>query len=416
MDTSARADTRSSARDHNRQAVIRALLREGAVTRTELVESTGLAKPTISAIVRDLELDGLVHQTGRTRGHVGPPAAVYAVNPDVAHVIGVDLGGTKILAGVANVLGEIVAEDRVDTDPRGGEHVVEQVCDLARSLANRAGVSWSSVAAVAVGSPGVADPETGWMDLALNISTFEKVALRQRLIDGLGIDVDLDNDVNMAARGEQWQGLAEDCSNVAFIAVGTGVGMGLIVDGEVRRGHRGAAGEIGYLPIGADPLSPRSRARGAFEEAVGAAAIVQRLRLRLPNEATTLTDAAGVPDIFDAAATGDPLAVDVVDETARVLALGIAAVIATVDPERIILGGGIGSNPVLLPPLRNHLAQLTTRDVPLDVSALGMAAALRGAVAVALSRAHEQIFGAADRASLVALPGGTIETAGEAHV
>jgi predicted NBD/HSP70 family sugar kinase len=296
------------------------------------------------------------------------------------YVAGVDLGGTKVRAALADFTGQIVAEDVASTDPRGGTAVAEQIVTLVRSLAARAGVDWADIRASAVGSPGAHNPETGTIDLSPNISSFDTVDIRQELVRRLGHPVVLDNDVNMAAFGEQRMGNGRHHRDFVFVAVGTGIGMGIVVNGAICRGARGAAGEISYLPIGTDPFDPANQVRGALEEAVAGATIAARYE-----EATG--ERVSVRAVFERAAAGDEHALAAIEDEARLIALAVAAVGAVLDPEAVVLGGGIGSRAEMLDPVRRWLTRLGTYAPVVKTSALGHRAALIGAIAAARGEA-----------------------------
>jgi predicted NBD/HSP70 family sugar kinase len=186
--------------------------------------------------------------------------------------------------------------------------------------------------------------------------------------------------------GEQWQGNHRSVRTFAFIAVGTGIGMGLVADGRLIRGARGGAGEIAYLPIGGDPFDSRNHLVGTLEMATGSAAIVQRY--------VGLGGALGatVRDIFDHLER-DEAARTTVDEVARTLAAAIVAIHSVIDPELIILGGSIGARPELKAALERHLARCMADPVPLEISSLGSRAALVGAIGTALTHLHRSLFG-----------------------
>jgi predicted NBD/HSP70 family sugar kinase len=188
-------------------------------------------------------------------------------------------------------------------------------------------------------------------------------------------------------------------ANFGFLSVGTGVGMGLVLDGKLYRGATGAAGEVGYLPIGADPYDRQVRRRGAFEESVNGAAVVRRAA------EAGMGGSLSAKKVFALAAKGDPLARGVVEDEARRLALGLAVVTAVVDLELVILGGGVGGNAeLLLSPIERELRTLSPIRPRLAVSALGEDAVLQGAVATALAVAQSRLFDPAtmlDRKELV---------------
>jgi predicted NBD/HSP70 family sugar kinase len=300
---------------------------------------------------------------------------------DDALVLGVDLGGTKVRAALADASGAVLAEMTAATDGRGGRHVVEQIAVLARSLVTTVGATTARVRATAVGTPGVPDAQSGTLGLSPNIDGLSSVSLRDELAAELGHPVVLDNDVTAAAVGERWAGSARGCDDFVFVAVGTGTGMGIVSGGRVIRGAHGAAGEIGYLPLGTDPFDPVNQHRGALEEATAGEKIAARYR------AATGT-ALATRDVFDLAAQGDAAAVTVVAELGRFLALAITAVTAVLDPALVVLGGGVGSRPELLDPVRAGLAELGKAPVAVRTTALGNRASVVGALNLALHAAR----------------------------
>jgi predicted NBD/HSP70 family sugar kinase len=384
-------------RELGSQGVIDVLMRQGASTRVELAQRLGLSKQTISAIVRDLEHAGWVAEVGQTRGGVGRRAVRYALRADAAHVVGVDLGGTRVRAAVADLVGRVVAEEVVATEPHGGEAVADQIAGLCRSVAREAGVAWTEIHAVVVGSPGVVQAATGVVVLAPQLPGFDRLPLGAVLGERLERPVRVENDANLAAVGESWQGSARGVDDFVFVAIGNGIGMGLVLDGELRRGATGQAGEIGFLPLGADPCDPGVRTRGALEAAAGAAAIAQRF-----------TDASGryasLPAILELAAGGNPEAVAAVDGSARLIAAAVLSVAAVTDPALVVLGGGLGTRAELLDPVRRWLAEMVPNGLEVASSALGERATLVGAVGVALREAHEALFAPTRIGEPLALP------------
>lgn len=376
-------------RQVNRQAVMEAILRHEAASRSQIADDTGLSKPTVSEIIGVLEAEGWIEQVGQTTGGVGRNAALYGLNGRSGFTIGIDLGGTKLRGAIADLHGRLLAEHVEPTDVRGGGHVVGQITDLCGRLAAEVGPgTMALVRSVAVGSPGVLHPDTGQIDLSFNIPTFGDVHLRDELTEALEVPVIIENDVNMAALGERWAGLATEAPNFVFIAVGTGIGMGVVADGDLRRGQNGAAGEISYLPIAGDPRDPDNHRKGTFEEAVAGAAIVRRYR-----DATgSAAEYDSVPDIFAAAGRGEAPALQTIREVAYDLALGLAAAIAVLDPGLVILGGGIGSERIFAQEVIDAVPQVTPLTAEVLVSHLRHRASLVGAVSVGLRAAHESLF------------------------
>jgi predicted NBD/HSP70 family sugar kinase len=384
---------RNLARRINEQAVLDAIFLHGPLSRVKVAALTGLSKPTVASIVDDLVAGGLVQVGGRTRGRVGRTATLFRVDGGVAHVVAIDLGGTKVNAAVADIHGRTILERTEPTDVSGAEALVEQLRQIARRAAAEAGIAWSSVRVIAVGVPGTVEPATGAIRLAPNIPDLTRFPLATELRRDFEGEVLIENDVNLAALGEHWQGLAVGLENFVFIGIGTGIGAGVVVNGELCHGAGGAGGEIGYLPIGADPFDPDSHVRGALEEAVGGRGIALEARRRLAaGGAGELTPDCTAADVFAAAARGDALAIEVVDAAARHVALAVAAVKAIVAPELVILGGGVGANPQLLEPIRRYTERLLAEPLRIEISGLGTRAPLVGAVAFALDAARSLVL------------------------
>lgn len=299
------------------------------------------------------------------------------------HVIGVDLGGTKIRAGIATATGDLLAEKRIGTSADGSE-AVEQIHALAAELCEIVGITLDRVLATGVGGAGVPDAEGTSFDLAPNLTALGGIPFSTRLAALLGHPVVIENDVNVSAVGELVAGLGRGLTDFVFISVGTGIGMGVIANGVLLRGARGAAGEIGFLPLGADPLDPAHHVRGALEEVTAGDAVSGRFLLGpRPDAHTAPREGVSAEEVFALAAQGDARAVDAVDEEARWLAAGIAAVTAVLDPELVILGGGIGARPDLVPRITSWLARYGQPHVPVRTSLLGSLAPVIGAAEIA---------------------------------
>lgn len=384
-------------RSINERALLDALRAAGTTSRAELARSTGLSKPTVSAALANLERAGLVRPTGevsRAQGR-GRAAVLYQADPTAGHVIGVDVGRRWIRAAAADLDGTVVGRLEVPNTARSAGSMVRSAARLARSVAGEAGLDWSQVVHTVVGSPGVTDPGTHRVRYAVNLPGWGRSGLFDRLRDELGTRLDVVNDANLAALGEYALGAGAGSRLFAYLWIGTGAGVGLVADGKLFRGGHGAAGEIGYLPFfplpvtGEAPHGEHPARGGLLEDAVSADAVV-RLAHAMGMPAGTVTSAK---DVFTAARAGDPLARSVVDHEAARLAHAVAALAAVVDPELVVLGGGVGRNhDLLITPLGAHLRELTPLRPRVVPSALGDDAVLLGAVATAAEAARAHVF------------------------
>ena len=379
--------TPSLLRAINARTILEQIQRYGPVSRAQVARDIGLSKPTVSLGLTALLDAGLVREVGRSSGRPGPSAVLYELNPMAGWVVGVDVGRRRVRAALADITGDVVARRDEPAHASSARTLIGQVGAIAHGLAAEAGIGWDEVHHVTVGSPGVFEPVRGAVILAPNLPGWGRQGLLKRLRGELGDHIGVENDVNLAAEGQRWRGLARDVRNFGFLSVGTGVGMGLVLDGRLYRGASGSAGEVGYLPIGADPYDRQVRRRGAFEEAVNGAAVV-----RGAAEAG-LASSRTAKKVFAQARKGDPLARRVVEAEAARIALGLAVVLAVVDLELVILGGGVGGNAdLLLAPVERELRALSPIRPRLAVSALGEDAVLQGALATALAVARQRLF------------------------
>lgn len=384
-------------RQFSLRAVLEAIVQNAPISRASIAKQTGLSKQTISEVMRHLEDEGWVSETGRTSGHIGRTAVTYEIVPSAAYVVAVDLGGTKVRVAVCDLVSKVIVELTEPTHADGGRAVIAQIARMTSAAAEQGGVASHKLRIAVVGVPGAPQASTGRVLLAPNIAGFDTLDVAAALEEALGFDVMLENDVNLAVLGESWLGVGQGLDNLAYIALGTGVGSGLMLNGQLVRGATNAAGELGFLPFGADPFEPESLRAGAFERQVASHGIVAR------HHELAGYDAA-VPTIFERANAGDRHAAQVLDETARLLARGIGAIAAIANPDKVILGGSIGSRPELVERVRAVLPACFPYPVAVEASELGNHAALVGATAIGLSHLHNTLFGADTPESRVSLP------------
>jgi predicted NBD/HSP70 family sugar kinase/DNA-binding transcriptional ArsR family regulator len=385
------ADSRLSLlRELGEQAVLETIFRRGPITRPEIATTTNLSKPTVSAAVGRLEQSGLVRAAGRRAGQRGRNPVAYVVSSRAGFVVGGDIGGSNVRVAAADLFGEPICDLKRPTAKGGGRAVGVQILEMVSEVIDQAGAAHGRPLALGISSPGIVDQSSGRVtSLAYNVAPeggFDPVEV---IRDRFDLPVLVENNVNLAAVGEKWFGLARGASTVVFIAIGAGIGMGIIIDDELVRGAHGAAGEIGYLPLVGDPFNPRHRLHGGLEDEIGATGIVAAFNEhRGPDD----PELSGVHEVFDLAAEGHGAARAVVDLVASRLGTAIATVCAILDPELVVLGGGIGASPLLLRPVRGSAAALVPITARIETSLLGDRAALQGAIAVALHAARAMLL------------------------
>ncbi len=389
-------ETANNIRRLNKCNVFEVIAHEGPISRAAIAKRLGLSKQTLSEVAKELESEGWVQQTGLSRGNVGRAAMNFEVVPDAAFVAAVDLGGTKVKVAVANLACQIFGEATEPTDPKGGLDVVHQIARLCRLAMAEHDLDQDRLRLAVVGVPGVPDAATGAVKMAPNIAMLDEIDFSGELSKALGFDVVIENDVNLAVMGEHWGGVAQHVDDLAYVALGTGIGAGIILNGELVRGKHGGAGELGYLPFGADPFEDASLRQGALER-VTATDAMRDYYFELAGEKIE------VPEIFNRL-DGDGHAEKVIDRTARETARALAAICALMDPEQIVFGGSIGRREELFSRIKAQFALITREPVELSISELGGKAALIGAASLGLSHVHATLLAGGVPGAEITLP------------
>jgi predicted NBD/HSP70 family sugar kinase len=373
-------------RELSEQAILGTIFREGPITRPEIAERTGISKPTVSAVVERLVKARLVQPAGERPGRRGRTPIAYVVDSAAGFVVGVDLGSTMLRIAATNLYGELLREDELET-ATGAKAVGDQISAAVEHIARELSPKHGPLLAMGVSTPGVVDPATRRVtSLAYHVSNSGALDSLSKLEARFRVPVLVDNDVNVAAIGEKWRGLAASVPTFVFVTIGAGVGMGIVIDNELYRGFHGAAGEIGYLPLTADPFDEQHRRFGGLEDEIGAAGILSAY------SRVARTPAESAREVFERARQGDRTAHDVIENEARRIGLAIATVCVVVDPGLVVLGGRIGSAPELLPPIRGTVSRLLPLPTRIEISALAERAALEGALAMGLREARDRLF------------------------
>jgi len=372
----------------NERTVLECIRRLGPISRAQISRKAGLSKPTVSLALTALDAARLVREAGRTSGGKGPTAVLYEINPAAGWVVGIDVGREHVRAAMADLNGTVVARRDEAAETRSAATLIGEIGRLARATVEDAGRRWRDVNVVAVGSPGVFERDGDHPALAYNLPGWNRQGLLDAVRDELRTAVVFENDVNLAALGEREHGIGKDVADFVYLHLGTGVGMGVVIGGELYRGASGAAGEIGYLPLAdADPHDRANRRRGALESAIGAAGIVKDARREGMGGALTAAK------VFEAARAGDPRAVATVERLGQRIALAIAAIVPVLDPALVIVGGGVGRNlDVLRRPIERELLTVSPFTPRIEGSILQEDAELTGAVVFALGAAREHLF------------------------
>lgn len=374
----------------NEQLLLEHIRRRGPCSRAELARVSGLSKPTVSLALGNVERAGLVRIAGQRTGVPGRTAQLYEISPDAGLVLGLDIGHDYIRGALAGLSGEIRARSSFRARATSVRGRVAELVRLADVLCAAAGVARTAITQTVIGSPGVYDARRDAMKLSGHLPGWDRPAALAGLREAFGPSLGMENDVDVAALAERALGHGRDVDHFAFVHFGTGIGMGLVIGGQLVRGAHGVAGEIAYLPLsnGDDVDEREARKRGTFEAAASASSVVRAARR------AGMRGALSARRVFEAAAAGDPRAVGVVAEEARLAAKAICVVVTVVDPELIVLGGGIGRAPGFAELVSTELDELAPARPEIKVSALGTDAVVDGCLAAGAELAWAQVMAA----------------------
>jgi len=325
----------------NSTVLVDVLRASGPMSRSELARRTGLSTATANRLVDRLVDDGVLSETGVAESTGGRPARLVEFNAAARSVLAIDVGGRKVAGAVTDLEARVLLtrERLVAADTRTAARTFfEALSELASELVQEATDLKSPVHAVAVGVPGVVRRHSGRVEFAPALQWFD-FPLVALLEERLQLPVLIENDVNLVALAEHRHGAAQGRRDVLTVAIGTGVGAALILDGHLYRGAGGAAGELGYTLLSRASLSSPWPGFGDLDSRVGTAGILARFS---DAAGSTEAEAGGTEAFLRKVRDGDARATEVYDEVVDDLALAIGNASVVLNPELVVLGGGFG--------------------------------------------------------------------------
>lgn len=374
-------------------AVLRLIWAEHRISRAEIAQRTGLSRSTVSENVEPLLASGLVAEAGVGESRGGRRPIVLEFQDAAAHLIGVDLGATHVAVVRTDLRGRVQAWEHQDhpvrTDPAGARKLVKALCAAALRGSDK-----DRLVGIGVALPSPVDPKDPDRVSELGMPEWKGHHGLHKLLAPYGVPVLADNDANCGALAEYWWGGAQGLDDFTYIKVATGVGAGHFMGGEIRRGAKGVAGEIGHVSI--DPRGEPCVCgnRGCLTTIVGSQALAARakaLQVAYPQSVLARGNPS-VHEIEQAALADDPLALQVVHEAAEHLGTAIAGLLNLMNPSAVILGGGLSVlGERLLAPIRASALPRTfvsaVASTEIRVSTLGPQAVALGAATLVLDAA-----------------------------
>lgn len=370
-------------RDINRQIVLNYVRERGPISRAEIAYETALQRSTVSLIVEELRVEGLIEEvSGESTG--GRPPSLLSLRTANAVAIGVDIGTTRTIVATSDLAGRVLQQEKFETHP-DAEQTTKQIIDRARKLIRR---NKGTIEGIGVSLPGVVDTEG--RELFVPHFKWRNLTLANELNAATGLPVTMDNDANAAAQAELWFGRPEirAVRDFILVLVEAGVGTGIVFDGQLYRGENGAAGEFGHMTIGQNaPVACASGSRECWEAFASERSALARYASLSGSTNGGLQINFG--DLVDLALQTEGAARTALKETAHYLGVGIANLIEGLAPEAVIVGGPIvRAWPVISEEIRTTVEATICRGLPstrIIASTLGPEPTLMGAISLVLA-------------------------------
>jgi predicted NBD/HSP70 family sugar kinase len=404
------------------QRVFQDLATRGEASVRDLARTCGLKPSTLEEKVRRLKQKGLVIADGEetsvtgkvsksARGMLRP----LRINPGFGYLVGIDMGASHVHFALTDFCGEILSDSNIKIRPEDGPRkmiaqIKENVGKIVAAWGSPSGSRRTQahrpkLEGLGIGVPSPVDPRTGLVSFANNLPGWTNIDLRGALQEAFDVPVALENDANMAAVGEHWRGAAHNADNFVFIALGTGIGSGIFADGRLIRGRTGAAGELYLFNVEWQRWNEDFGDTGYFESQVSGLGIAREGRKQLDGSsagragperaAEGLAKERDAHFVFDAFRLGDSKARAVLEKVFTMLGVAIADLVAVLDPDLIVLGGGItrGAPEFLLSTVTKVAKRIQPGAPPITLSTLEENAQTYGAIFSALTVAREKIRG-----------------------
>jgi len=370
-------------RDINRQIVLNYIRERGPISRAEIAHETALQRSTVSLIVEELRMEGLIEEvSGESTG--GRPPILLSLRTADAVAIGVDLGTTRTIIATSDLAGRVLEQEQFETNP-DAEKTTKEIIDRARRFIRD---NNGTIEGIGVSLPGLVDPDG--KELFIPGFNWRDLPLAQQISAATGLPVTMDNDANAAAQAELWFGRPEirEVRDFILVLVEGGVGTGIVFDGQVYRGENGAAGEFGHMTIGRDaPVACASGSRECWEAFASERSALARYKSLSGGRNGAATTNFG--KLIDLALTSEGPARSALQETAYFLGIGIANLIRGLAPQAVIVGGPIvRAWPVISTDIKTTVEATICRGLPttrIIASTLGPEPTLMGALSLVLA-------------------------------
>ncbi|WP_028783877.1 ROK family transcriptional regulator [Thalassobacillus devorans] len=373
----------------NKQLVLTCIKDHAPISRSEISKKVNISKPTVSLLVDQLLKENWITETGPGQSSLsgGRKPVNLIFNPKAAYVVGVDIGGTKVASGIVDLDGRVYASREFPTQDFLNRSLFKRLHNDVAEMMKELNIRDQDILGMGIGVPGVTDVTQGLVIDAPALQ-WKYFSARENAEKYFNFPIYIENDVNTSVLGEHWLGAGQQKDNLIYIAIGTGIGSGLIINGQLYRGSNYSAGEMGYLVTDrelANHYHPVFEGYGFLESVASGSSIGNKLS-KIKNRTITAKEA------FELVKAGDPDARKVVETAIENLGLGIANYVSLFDPEIVILGGGVsGAFSEFKNQLDDILERFTPKKCKVVPSTFGKEAGVIGAVALFLKE-YDSIF------------------------
>lgn len=376
-------------RSINRTAILEVIRQNSPIARSDIGRTLGLSLPTVMRIVDELFQENMVRYCD-TRTNNIRRRELIEYHKDGHTVIGLNLDGVNLYGALANIGGDIITEVLLEQHGTTGEKSLELIMDTIDTLLKSPLKEDQSILGIAIGIPGVTHAKSGVVEYAPSLR-WRNLELKKQLETRYNLPVSVDNDLNLAALGENWFGVGQGTHEMVLIATGTGAGAGVIIDGAIYRGAHESAGEIGFMITHPSYLQKHYPDYGPLEELISSDAIVKKARSLLAQQQPGAERGVlSIDDVFSAARHKQPWALSVIDETAEYLSMTVANITALINPELVAFGSGLASGADLLIPMVVKNLKDTVPYLPrIEASTLGHRATVMGAIAITVHHSSD---------------------------
>ena len=372
--------------DYNKNQMLSVLRERGPTSRVELSRLLDISAAAVTRSAFRMLKNGIIRECGSEESSMGRKPTLIELCGDFCYVLGVDIVGGTLKAGLADLTGNIVkyGEEPVDKE-KGAGGVLEQMLSMLRRVIDEAGIPADKIWVITIGAPGIFDPVSGKSRFTFFLDGWDDVNIQSRVLSALSIDTIIENDINLDVTGESWKGVGKDYENILYVKLGQGFASRIVLQNKLIHGHHKMAGEIGYMLPGR-PSADGQNAINYEHELCNDAVSKRYSAMGGTNDISTISDLCAFSE------KGDEAAETVLSDLLDRMAAALLNSVAVLDPQVIILGGDASSfGGREIGALKERIEKYFPLSQNIITSKLNKNACLYGAVKIGLDRVEERI-------------------------